>query len=171
MRMNQNFGLLYVLMLLCQIALCNYSPLGPYITLSMLPAMVFCIPLKVSTPLCMIIAFFSGLSVDWLSEGLIGINAAALLPVALARKGIIRIFFGEDLLSRNDSFSFGKFGALKVSAAVSTAIAIFLAIYIILDGAGTRPMWYNLTYFGLSLACNWLLSLLVTHILTPDDRK
>ena len=72
MRMNQNFGLLYVLMLLCQIALCNYSPLGPYITLSMLPAMVFCIPLRISTPLCMIIAFFSGLSVDWLSEGLIG---------------------------------------------------------------------------------------------------
>ena len=60
---------------------------------------------------------------------------------------------------------------MKVSAAVSTAIAVFLAIYIILDGAGTRPMWYNLTYFGLSLVCNWLLSLLVTHILTPDDRK
>lgn len=171
MRTNQNFGLLYFLMLLCQIALCNYSPLGPYVTLSMLPVMVFCIPLKVSTPMCMIIAFFSGLSVDWLSEGLIGINAAALVPVALARKGIIRIFFGEDLLSRKDSFSFGKFGALKVSTAVSTAIAMFLAIYIILDGAGTRPTWYNLTYFGISLACNWLLSLLVTHILTPDDRK
>ena len=60
---------------------------------------------------------------------------------------------------------------MKVSAAASTAIAVFLAIYIILDGAGTRPMWYNLTYFGLSLVCNWLLSLLVTHILTPDDRK
>lgn len=171
MRTNQNFGLLYVLMLLCQIALCNYSPLGPYIMLSMLPVMVFCIPLRVSTPMCMIIAFFSGLAVDWLSEGLIGINAAALIPVALARKGIIRVFFGEDLLSRNDSFSFGKYGAGKISAAVLTAMAIFLVVYIILDGAGTRPTWYNLMYFGLSLACNWLLSILVTHVLTPDDRK
>lgn len=171
MRTNQNFGLLYVLMLLCQIALCNYSPLGPYIMLSMLPVMVFCIPLRVSTPMCMIIAFFSGLAVDWLSEGLIGINAAALIPVALARKGIIRVFFGEDLLSRNDSFSFGKYGAGKISAAVLTAMAIFLVVYIILDGAGTRPAWYNLMYFGLSLACNWLLSILVTHVLTPDDRK
>ena len=58
-----------------------------------------------------------------------------------------------------------------VTASVSTAVALFLAIYIILDGAGTRPMWYNLTYFGLSLVCNWLLSILVTHVLTPDDRK
>lgn len=171
MRTNQNFGLLYVLMLLCQIALCNYSPLGPYIMLSMLPTMVFCIPLKVSTTMCMFIAFLSGLAVDWLSEGLIGINAAALLPVALARNGIIRIFFGEDLLSRSDSFSFGKFGTVKISAALMTAIAIFLAVYIVLDGAGTRPMWYNLTYFGASLICNWLLALPVTHLLTPDDRK
>lgn len=171
MRMNQNFGLLYVLMLLCQIALCNYSPLGPYIMLSALPAMVFCIPLRISTTLCLIIAFFSGLAVDWLSEGLIGINAASLVPVAMARKGIIRIFFGEDLLSRNDSFSFGKFGALKISAALISATALFLAVYVILDGAGTRPPLYNLIYFGVSLVCNWVLALIVTRILTPDDRK
>ena len=171
MRVTQNFVILYILMVIGQVIMCNYTYLGPYIMLSILPVMVFCIPLKASTLTCMIIAFASGLAVDWLSEGLIGINAASLVPVALARKGIVRMFFGEDLLSRNDSFSFGKFGALKVSAAVSTAIAVFLAIYIFLDGAGTRPTWYNLTYFGISLACNWLLSLLVTHILTPDDRK
>ncbi len=171
MRMNHNFGILYSLLLVCQIILCNFSPFGPYIMLTLLPAMVLCIPLNISTVLCMLIAFASGLAVDWLSEGLIGINAASLVPVALARKGIIRIFFGEDLISRGDSFSFNKFGALKVSAALLTALSIFLAIYVILDGAGTRPQWFNWMYFGISLICNWLLALLVTHILTPDDRK
>ena len=119
----------------------------------------------------MMLAFASGLAVDWLSEGLIGINAASLIPVALARKGIIRIFFGEDLITRKDSFSFNKYGTAKVSAAILTSLSIFLVIYIMLDGAGTHPMWFNLAYFGSSLICNWLLSLLVTHILTPDDRK
>ncbi len=171
MRMNQNFGILYSLLLLCQIVLCNYSPLGPYIVLTMLPAMTLCIPLTVSTWGCMVIAFLSGLSVDWISEGLIGINAASLVPVALARNTIIRIFFGEDLITRSDSFSFNKFGALKVSAALLTSLTIFLAIYVLLDGAGTRPAWFNWAYFGASLACNWLLSLLITHILTPDDRR
>lgn len=171
MRANQNFGIMYSLMLICQIALCNFSPIGPYIMLSMLPAMVLCIPLTVSTIGCMLIAFASGLAVDWLSEGLIGINAASLVPVALARKGIIRTFFGEDLINRSDSFSFNKFGTAKVSAAILTSLAIFLAIYVILDGAGTRPTWFSLSYFGASLVCNWILSLLVTHILTPDDRK
>lgn len=171
MKTGNNFGLLYCLMLLCQIIICNFSPLGPYITLTMLPAMIFCMPLSISTIGCMLIAFGSGLAVDWLSEGLIGINAASLVPVALARKGIVKIFFGEDLITRGDSFSFNKFGTAKVSAALMTAISIFLLFYVLLDGAGTRPMWFNLVYFGASLFCNWLLALLVTHLLTPDDRK
>lgn len=171
MRMNQHFGILYVLLLICQIVLCNYSPLGPYIMLSVLPAMVLCIPLKINTSVCMLIAFGSGLAVDWLSEGLVGINAASVVPVALARKPIARIFFGEDLLSRKDSFSFNKYGVAKISAAILTSLAIFLGIYIMLDGAGTRPVLFNLAYFGASLLCNWVLCLIVTNILTPDDRK
>ncbi len=171
MRANQNFGILYSLLLICQVILCNFSPLGPYIMLTLLPAMIFCIPLTVSTISCMLIAFASGFAVDWLSEGLIGINVAALIPVALARKGIIRIFFGEDLITRKDSFSFNKYGTAKVSAALIISIALFLGVYVILDGAGTRPQWFNWAYFGASLLCNWPLALLVTHILTPDDRK
>lgn len=171
MRMNQHFGILYVLLLVCQILLCNYSPLGPYVMLSFLPAMILCVPLKIGTPVCMLIAFVSGLSVDWLSEGLIGINAAALVPVALSRRTIIRIFLGEDLISRKDSFSFNKHGVAKISAALLTAIALFLVIYITLDGAGTRPTVTNLAYIGVSLACNWILCLIITRILTPDDRK
>lgn len=171
MKNGNNFKLLYCLLLICQIVLCNFSPLGPYITLSMLPAMIFCMPMSISTISCMFIAFGSGLAVDWLSEGLIGINAASLVPVALARKSIVRIFFGEDLITRGDSFSVNKYGTAKVSAALMSSIAVFLLFYVILDGAGTRPMWFNLAYFGASLLCNWILALLVAHLLTPDDRK
>ncbi len=171
MRTNQNFGIIYFLLLICQLLICNFSPLGPHIMLTMLPAMILCTPLTVSTIWCMIMAFASGLAVDWLSEGLIGINAVSLIPVALARKGLIRIFFGEDLIIRSDSFSFKKYGAAKISAAVLTASALFLAIYIFFDGAGTRPFLVNLGFFGASLACNWPLSLIVTKILTPDDRR
>lgn len=80
---GQNFGLIYFLLVIGQIILCNFTNLGPYVTLTMLPAMILCMPLTVSTPLCMITAFVTGLSVDWLAEGLVGINAAALVPVAL----------------------------------------------------------------------------------------
>ena len=155
MKTGNNFGLLYCLMLVCQIIICNFSPVGPYVTLSLLPAMILCTPLSINTVGCMLLAFGSGLAVDWLSEGVIGINAASLVPVALARNYILKIFFGK----------------AKVSAALMTAIAIFLGIYIMLDGAGTRETWFNFTIFGGSLIANWLLSLLVAHLLTPDDRR
>ena len=168
---TQNFGLIYILLVLGQMILCNFAGFTPYVMLSMLPAMVICIPLTVSTPLSMLIAFATGLSVDWLSEGLIGINAAALIPVALMRKPLIRFFLGEDLIVRSDSFSIRKNGAGKISLVLTVAILIFLGIFIFLDGAGTRPVWFNLSRLGASLVCNYILALIVTNILTVDDRK
>ncbi len=168
---GQNFGLLYFLLVLAQIILCNFTNLGPYVMLTLLPAMIICVPLTVSTPLCMLLAFMTGLSVDWLSEGLVGINASCLVPVALMRKPLIRFFLGEDLITRSDGFSIRKNGAGKISMLLSLSIVIFLGLYIILDGAGTRPMWFNLTRFGISFVCNYILALIVTNILTVDDRK
>jgi len=171
MKTSQNFGLLYVLLIICQVVMCNYTDLGPYIMLTMLPAMVLCIPTGISTAVCMVIAFASGLIVDWLSEGLLGLNAAALTAVALVRKGLIRIFMGEDIINRNDSFSIRKNGIGKVSLALLTSTTVFLALHIFLDGAGTRPLWFCMARFGVSLLCNWLLGIIVINILTPDDRK
>lgn len=168
---TQNFGLLYFLMVLGQMVLCNFADFSPFVMLTMLPAMVICVPLSVSTPACMLLAFATGLSVDWLSEGLIGINAASLVPVALMRKPLIRFFLGEDIITRSDSFSFRKNGLSKISFILIISTLIFLSIYVFLDGAGTRPAWFNLTRTGASLACDLILALIVTGILTTDDRR
>ena len=168
---NQYYGILYFLMVIGQMIICNYFQFTPYVVLSMLPAKILCMPLTVGTPMCMLIAFASGLSVDWLAEGLVGINAASLVPVALARKTIIRIFLGEDLIARSDSFTFKKNGIGKISVALIVALSIFFGIYVILDGAGTRTTSFNLIRFGASVAASLILSLIVTEVLTPDDRK
>lgn len=171
MKVSQHFGTLYTLLVIGQIVLCNYSQLGPYVMLSMLPAMVLCIPPGISTIAGMFIAFFSGLSVDWLSEGILGLNAAVIVPVALMRKGIIKLFLGEDIITRGDRFSYRKNGFAKISAAHSVCLIIFLTLYIMLDGAGTRPAWFCFTKGGISFACNFVLAIIVTNILAPDDRK
>ena len=171
MKVSQHFGILYCLLLIGQLVLCNYGALGPYIMLTMLPAMIMCIPLSVGTAGCMLIGFISGLSVDWLSEGLIGINAASLIPVALARRTLIRVILGEDMINRMDSFSIRKNGLGKIMTLMIAAGIIFLAIYVTLDGAGTRPFWFNVSRFWLSLAANTALAILTADILSPDDRK
>ena len=171
MKVSQHFGTLFTLLVIGQVVLTNYSQLGPYVMLSMLPAMILCIPPGISTIAGMVIAFASGLSVDWLSEGLLGLNAAALVPVALMRKGIIKLFLGEDLIVRGDRFSYKKNGFAKVSTANAVCLIIFLGLYIILDGAGTLPAWFCFAKGGVSFVCNFLLAIIVTNILSPDDRK
>ena len=151
MRTTQNFGLLYILLAVCQIMMCSFTHLGPFIMLTMLPAMILCIPTNVRTVTCMVIAFASGFATDWLSEGLLGLNTAALLPVAVSRKWFIRIFLGEDLIARNDSFSIRKNGLGKVSLALMASTMLFLAVYIFLDGAGTRPFWFCFIRFVVCL--------------------
>lgn len=171
MKTGQSFGLIFVLLVICQILFCNYFQFTPYATLTILPAIILCTPLTISTSGCMFLAFAAGFAVDWLSEGIMGLNAASLVPVAFLRKPFIRIFFGEDLIVRHDSFSFRKNGIMKVSAALTSSIAVFLVIYVFLDGAGTRPLWFNLARCGASLAISWLVSIIVVNILAPDDRK
>ena len=171
MKATQNFWIYYFLLLIGEVILCNYFPFSTYVVLSMLPAMMLCIPLTVGTAGCMLIAFGSGLAVDWMSEGLIGINAAAAVPVALMRKPLIRFFLGEDLISRQDSFNLRKYGIGKISLTMTTAALMFFGLYVFLDGAGTRTTSFNMIRLGSSVLCNLPLALIVTNILTPDDRK
>ena len=168
---NPTFGIAYILLVIVQMIICNYFQFSPYLVISILPAMVLCIPLTISTNLCMLTALITGLSVDWLAEGLIGINASALIPVAYARKTLVRVFLGEDLISRKDTFSFRKNGIGKILMALLISYALFFAVYIFLDGAGVRPFMFNLTRFVLSMLCSLIPGLLVTGSLTKEERR
>ena len=168
---QNNFPIAYVLMVVAQILICNYFHLSQYVVLSILPVIVLCIPTKVGTFAAMCIAFATGLSVDWLAEGVIGLNTLALVPVALIRKDLITLIFGEELFERKEAFTIRKYGIGKVSFSLLTVQALFLLIYIWADGANLRPFSFNLLRFGLSLLAGYLLSLLVVDITAPDDRK
>lgn len=166
-----NFGISYFLLVIIQLLICNYLQFTPFISFTILPAMIMCLPLSINTPIAMLIAFGTGLTIDWLAEGLIGINAVALIPVAFARKTIIRLILGDDIVSREDNFSFKKNGIEKVAAITAIAYVIFLMVYIHFDGAGTRPFWFNLVRFNLSMLFSMILGLIVVGRLSQDDRK
>ena len=169
MKTNRNIGLTYILMVIVQMFICNYFHFSMYVTLSMLPAMVLCIPLSVNTSLAMVIAFATGLATDVFSDAVLGLNAMSLVPVALARKYIIRTFIGEETVERGESFSFRKNGLGKVSAAIALCELIFFAIYIIMDGAGTRPVWFNISRLCASMAASYILSLIAIRMLSSEE--
>ena len=165
------FWLAYVLLLLAQLLLSNYCTFTPYVMLTILPVMVLCIPIRVGSVGAMLIAFATGLAVDLLSEGLLGLNALALVPVAFLRNPVIRLVFGGDLFARKEDFSPRRNGLGKVIMALAIVLAVFVAIYIWADGAGVRPFWFNAARFFASTAASFVLCILCLGSLAPDTRK
>ena len=127
--MKNRFVLTYVLLVIAQMLLCNYFHFTPYIMLTILPIMVFCIPTRVSVFWTLIIAFVTGLAVDYFAEGIIGLNAAALLPVAILRRTLIEAIFGPEPFEQEENITVKKYGLAKVSLAIFIITAIFLLIY------------------------------------------
>ncbi len=154
-----SFWITYVLLLVVQVLISNYCNFTPYLTLSILPVMVLCISIKTGTLWTMLIAFASGLLVDLLSEGILGLNALALVPVALLRNPLIRLFFGGALFAREEDFTGKNSDIGRIALAMLSAQALFLLVYIWADGAGMRPMWFNWARFGISLVSGFLLSI------------
>ena len=168
---KSGFWAAYLLLLLLQLLLSNHFLFTPYIMLSILPVMVLCIPIRVGTTGAMLIAAATGFAVDLLAEGVLGLNAIALIPVAYARNSLIRLIFGEELFAREEDFSVRRSGFGKVATAVMLAQALFLLVYVWVDAAGTRPFWFLAARFGASLGAGFLLSLLTLDVLAPDSRK
>ena len=165
------FWLIYVLLVIAQLLLTNYLRVSPYLMLTILPVMVLCISIRTGTLGAMLIAFVTGLAVDFLSDGLPGLNALALVPVAYCRNGIIRLVFGTEVFAREEDFSVQKNGFGKVFQALFIAQVIFLVIYIWVDGAGMRPFSFNAIRFAVSLVGGILISLPTLGLLAPDSRR
>ncbi len=161
----------WIILAVCQIVICDCISLGPMVTVTLLPVLVMFLPLHARTEVTMLIAFTAAFAVDWLSDGVLGLNMTALVPVALLQKPLVRLFIGEDTVVRAEALSVAKSGWPRMFALVTVATAVFLLIYVILDGAGERPFWFSATRFGCSLAASLPLAAILIHIFSRGNTR
>ena len=163
------FLLIFILLLIAQVLLgvfCNFTSM---FTLTLLPVMILCIPIKRSTIFCMVAAFVTGFLADFLQDGMLGLSILALVPIGLSRKGIIQLVFGSEVFSRGEDISFRRQGIGKMTLAIAMVTGLYLAIYILVDCAGTMPRLFCFTRWAISLAGNTLLGLFAADLLTKDE--
>lgn len=163
------FGI-YLILLLAQMVITNYFHLTYYVTLSLLPALILFLPSGIGAVGAMLIAALTGLTVDSLAEGLPGLNMLALVPVAFARRTILSLVCGSEFYANSENLSMKRHGNGKVVTVLLIGEALFLAIYIWADSAGTTPFWFNVLRFVCSLAAGLLLCLLSADLLSDNGR-
>lgn len=156
--MNRSVSFLFFLMVLAQVLISYLFQTGPWCVLTLLPAMIFCLPTDRSTLRLMLVAFVSGLAVDFFADGILGLNAFSLVPVALVRRFLLVRLFNEELVTRGESISWRKWGLVRIFGCVLILTALFLLLYVAVDAAGERSFWVCLSTFACSLPLDLLLS-------------
>lgn len=168
---DTRFIILFIVLALIQLPLAKNCQIGPYIYISLLPAMVLCLPTSSSSASVMSIAFILGLVVDLVADGVPGLNAAAIIPVAALQKPILRRVIDEDLVARGYSFSFHNNGYLKIGISLLLCCVLYFTLYIILDSAGTRSFGFNLTKGVVSTLISFIFGMIVCGVLCPRKKR
>jgi len=170
-RTDTKFVVTWILLILAQVVICDCMFLGPLVTVTLLPALVVFLPLYTRTGTAMLIAFAAGFAVDWLSDGVLGLNMASLVPVALLQKPLVRLFIGEDTVVRTEALSVKKAGWGRLLALSMVSTAVFLLLYVALDGAGERTFGFSALRFACSLAASLPLIAIVIHIFSTRNTR
>ncbi|MFK5855850.1 MAG: rod shape-determining protein MreD [Bacteroidota bacterium] len=97
----------FILLILVQVLVFNNMNLGGYLHPSIYVLFLLLLPVNINRSLLLILAFFTGLTIDYFT-GTIGLNAAASVFLAYLRPGTIRLFF------RNQEFGSDKEPKLSI---------------------------------------------------------
>lgn len=165
-----NSIIIVVILLVAQVLICNYFNLSQFVMLTFLPVIILCMPVSAGTVRTLILSFLIGIAVDFFADGILGMTAAALLPVALLRRPIITLVFGEEVFARSENITMRRQGPFKMNIGIVLSTALFLLVYLHLDDAGLRPFWFNLARFTASLAASYLISLFIAALITDEER-
>lgn len=160
----------FIIVVIAQILLSNYFNFSHYVTLTILPAAILFLPIQRNTLFAMVLAFVTGFLVDYFADGMMGLTSLSLVPIAFARRGVIRFVCGSEVFSRGESLSVQKNGVAHLFFTILIASALYFLIYIWADGAGTRPFWFNSAKFGASLVASSIVSVAVCFILRPESQ-
>jgi len=155
----------YILLVLVQIATWNYFNFTQYVLLAFLPVLILCLPLRWNTVHTMIVAFLTGLAVDFLVNGQFGMTSFALVPVALLRRTVVGLAFGSELFARGEELSFHRQGWQKFLLCTVILTAVYLLLHIWVDSAGMYSLGFCAIKFGISLAVSSLLSLAIAYLM------
>lgn len=154
--------ILYIaLLFILQIIANDYINLGPYIYVCFVPMMILIAPAGRVSVGSLLTAFGLGLMTDLLSDGVLGLNAAAGVLMAGLLGFMFDITVNRDNYLDNDCPTLYDVGARKYLRFLLLTFTVYFAAYVFLDGVGTRPFWFSCVKILATIALNVLLALLV----------
>lgn len=165
------YCILGVILLVMQILMTEFINIFPFLLLSVFPVFIATLPVNINYTLLMFIAAGYGLTVDIFTEGVVGINAAALTAMAVTLKPVILLTVPKNLLD-NVYYVMSKEVSFARLVIVNMLLCfVYLTVYLLLDSIGHGMFLYNLFRFGVNFTIDVIFWVLLEYIFVKQVLK
>lgn len=166
--MNSKLKLIYsgVMLLLIQVILGGYVNIWPVLYIAIFPQLFILLPHSMDKGSMLVSAFILGLGVDFLSDGVLGLNAAALVAMAYFRTPVLKLVLSRANIENNDTIplTYRYIELPKLFIIAFLCHLVFFIVYVSLDSAVSFTFGYTLLKITLCTAINSIISILCNII-------
>lgn len=151
-----------ILLVICQILLSEYVNIWPVLYIAIFPQFIVLLPPSVNRSLCLLIAFALGIAIDFTADGVLGLNAAALVAMAYTRPFMLKLTLSRSGIESSDNMPLLPRTVEPQKLALLNLLmhAVFFTVYVVLDSAGSFTLWYTLFKIALCIIANTIISMI-----------
>ena len=171
MSSTSRYVISFVTIVTAQVLLNVYCGFTPYLVLNLLPLAILSLPYGTNTTWSVVLAFLVGLAVDFISTGTLGLNSIALMPVALARRPILWLTASDFVSFPQSENPLTRLDTLKVALTALLSCTLFLAVFSVVETAGTRPFGFVVLRVLFSSAVDAALFVAVERLMFTNDLR
>lgn len=153
--------LLGVIIIIAQLIIEEYVNYHPLIHIAIFPLFIIILPTRINQIPLMLISLVIGLLIDILSDGIIGLNSAALIAMAFVKLPILNIIVNKNNIAENSIISSKTLHLNSFSLYCLIMYTIFFLVYVALDGIGYISILYSVLRFIIYIILNTIISILI----------
>lgn len=150
------------IIVICQIMLGEYVNIWAMLYIAIFPQFIILLPPSINRSLYMVIAFLFGLSIDLFSDGVLGLNAAALVAMAYTRPIVLRLTLPRASFDNYENVPLiprtVEIPRLLLINAIM--LAVFFTVYIMVDSAVSFSLGYTILKLLLCVTANTILAII-----------
>lgn len=157
---NLKYITLGVFLILIQILISGYINIWPVLYIAVFPFVIIILPQQINKFLLLVLAALLGLAVDFISDGILGLNAAAATALAFFKDPILRLTVSKTSLDNLSGVTEYALGSSKFILYTVLLYSVFFLFYMGLDSIGYYTFGYTLLRFSVNIVVNTIITVL-----------
>lgn len=149
-----------VFLILIQILISGYVNIWPMLYIAVFPFVIIILPLQVNRYIQLLMAMLLGLAVDFTSDGIPGLNGAAITALAFFKEPILRVLLNKSTIDNLSGITEYSLGFSKFAIYVALLYTAFFIFYMGLDSLGYYSFGFTLLRLVINVVVNTTITIL-----------